>query len=41
VAVQETLLKKANEIVQLQPNFFGVGVNLNALIEKFFFKDKK
>jgi hypothetical protein len=31
---QETLLKKANDIIQLQPNFFGVGVNLNALIKK-------
>jgi hypothetical protein len=33
---QETLLRKANDIIQLQPNFFGVGVNLNALIKKLF-----
>ncbi len=33
---QETLLKKANDIIQLQPNFFGLGVNLNALIKKLF-----
>jgi len=33
---QETLLKKANEIIQLQPNFFGLGINLNSLIKRLF-----
>ncbi|MGR6837992.1 COR domain-containing protein [Aliivibrio wodanis] len=33
---QETLAKKANDIIQLQPNFFGIGVNVNALISKVF-----
>jgi GTPase SAR1 family protein len=37
---QETLLKKANDIIQLQPNFFGLGVNLNQLIKKVFAKRK-
>lgn len=31
----ETLLEKANSIVQIQPNFFGLGLNLNALVDKF------
>lgn len=29
---QESLAKKANEIIQLQPNFFGLGVNFNKII---------
>jgi small GTP-binding protein len=33
---EESLLKKANEIIQLQPNFLGIGVNLNKLIKKLF-----
>lgn len=35
---QETLLQKANDVFQLQPNFFGLGINLNALINKLFNK---
>ncbi|MBU2928202.1 COR domain-containing protein [Winogradskyella psychrotolerans] len=35
---QDTLMEKANEIVQLQPNFFGLGINLNALVKKFIRK---
>ena len=38
---QETMLKKANDIMLLQPNFFGLGVNLNALIEKLLPKKNK
>lgn len=41
---QESLVKKANEIIQLQPNFFGLGVNFNkiiALIGKLFKKKSK
>ncbi|MCP5103328.1 MAG: hypothetical protein GY950_08115 [bacterium] len=30
----ETLLKKANDTVMLQPNIMGFGFNLNALIQK-------
>ena len=30
----ESLLKKANDIAMLQPNFFGLGINLNNLIQK-------
>ncbi len=36
----ETLLKKANDTVMLQPNFMGVGINLNALIQKVLPKKK-
>jgi hypothetical protein len=32
----ETLLKKANDIILLQPNFFGVGIDLNKLVKKLF-----
>ncbi|WP_417888159.1 COR domain-containing protein [Zunongwangia sp.] len=35
---QETLLEKANEIVLLQPNFFGLGINVNSLVKKFIRK---
>lgn len=41
---QESLVKKANEIIQLQPNIFGVGVNFNkiiGLIGKLFTKKSK
>jgi len=37
---QETLKKTANKILMLQPNFFGVGVNVNKLIDKLFKKKK-
>jgi hypothetical protein len=30
----DTLAEKANKVVMLQPNFFGLGVNLNALIAR-------
>jgi len=36
---QETLLKKANDIVMLHPNFLGFGVNLNQLLKKVFNKE--
>jgi internalin A len=35
---QETILEKANEIVQLQPNFMGFGININALVKKYIRK---
>ncbi len=38
---KESALKKANDIVQLQPNFFGLGLNLNALVDKLFKRRKK
>ncbi len=34
----ETLLKKANDTVILQPNFMGVGIDVKALIQKLFQK---
>jgi internalin A len=37
---ENSLATKANEFVRLQPNFFGVGVNLNYLISKVI-KSKK
>ncbi|MEM9563093.1 MAG: COR domain-containing protein [Actinomycetota bacterium] len=33
---EETLLQKANDVVMLQPNFFGIGVNLNNAVRHFF-----
>jgi small GTP-binding protein len=36
----ETLFKKANDTIMLQPNFMGVGINLNKLIQKLFHKKK-
>jgi GTPase SAR1 family protein len=38
---QESLLAKANEVVQLQPNFFGLGINLNSLIQKLFRENRE
>ena len=29
------IAEKANEIIQLQPNFFGIGLNINALVKKY------
>ncbi|MHA2407541.1 MAG: COR domain-containing protein [Candidatus Ranarchaeia archaeon] len=37
----ETLLKKANDTVMLQPNIMGFGFNLNALVQKVLLKKKK
>ncbi len=37
---KETIIEKANEIIQLQPNFFGLGINLNALANKYLRKGK-
>ncbi len=34
----DTLLKKANDIVLLQPNFFGLGIDINKLLKKLFHK---
>jgi len=34
----DSLLKKANDIVLLQPNFFGLGVDINKLLKKLFHK---
>ncbi len=31
---EESLLKKANDIILLQPNFFGIGININELIKR-------
>jgi hypothetical protein len=35
---EESLLKKANDIFILQPNFMGLGINLNKLIKKVLSK---
>ena len=32
---KRTILQKANRIIMLQPNIFGVGVNLNELVDDF------
>jgi len=37
----ESLLKKANDVILLQPNIGGVGINLNNLIQKVFHKKEK
>jgi small GTP-binding protein len=37
----DTLLKKANDIVLLQPNFFGLGIDINKLLKKLFHKKKQ
>ncbi|MCB0079264.1 MAG: hypothetical protein KDD73_17850, partial [Anaerolineales bacterium] len=36
-SIKETnsFLEVANEVVSLQPNFFGFGINLNNLINRF------
>lgn len=34
----QTIAEKANEVIQLQPNFFGLGINLNALVKKYLRK---
>jgi len=34
----DTLMKKANDIVLLQPNFFGLGVDVNKLLKRLFSK---
>ena len=34
----QSIAEKANEVIQLQPNFFGVGINLNALVKKYIKK---
>ncbi|MHC4866383.1 MAG: COR domain-containing protein [Planctomycetota bacterium] len=34
----KSLSEKVNEMLLLQPNFFGMGINLNALIKKLFKK---
>lgn len=34
----ETIFNKANEIIQMQPNIFGMGININALIKRYLKK---
>jgi internalin A len=34
----QSIAEQANEIIQLQPNFFGLGINLNALVKKYLKK---
>ncbi|MGA7891774.1 MAG: COR domain-containing protein, partial [Candidatus Sulfotelmatobacter sp.] len=38
---RDTLAEKANRAVMLQPNFFGIGINLNALIERVIGKQSR
>lgn len=40
-ADEETLMKKANEIIQLKPSFMGFGININEIIKRFLAKEKK
>jgi small GTP-binding protein len=37
----DTLTEKANKVLMLQPNFFGVGLNINALIERVTGKQQR
>ncbi|WP_026726296.1 COR domain-containing protein [Flavobacterium sasangense] len=34
----ESIAEKANEIIQMQPNFFGMGININALVKRYLKK---
>jgi hypothetical protein len=36
----ESLLKKANDAFILQPNFFGMGIDLKALVKRIIPKRK-
>ena len=36
-----SFLREANRIVEVKPNFFGVGVNFNALADRFFARKKE
>ena len=38
---EESLLKKANEIVQLKPSFMGFGIDLNEIIKRFLAREKR
>ncbi len=38
---EETLLRKANEVITVNPSIMGVSININKLIEKLFKKQKK
>jgi bifunctional DNA-binding transcriptional regulator/antitoxin component of YhaV-PrlF toxin-antitoxin module len=38
--VQESKFEKANRAVKLEPNFFGIGLNVNYLLTKVFGKKK-
>lgn len=37
---KESLLQKANKMIELKPNFFGIGINLNEIIELYLKKTK-
>lgn len=38
---EESLLRKANEIIELRPSFMGLGINVNQIISRFLKKDKR
>ena len=38
---EQSLIKKANEIIQLKPSFMGVGININEIIAKLLNMSKK
>ena len=38
---RESFLREANRVVDLKPNFFGVGINFNALADRFFDRKRK
>ncbi len=33
---EETLLRKADDIIMFQPNFMGVGIDIKKLVKKLF-----
>jgi internalin A len=37
---RQSVIEEANKIIELKPNFAGVGININALVDKIF-KNKK
>lgn len=38
--IEDTILEKINKTLLLQPNFYGIGINFNKLIESYL-DDKK
>jgi hypothetical protein len=33
---EESVARKANEILELKPNFMGIGININEIVRRFF-----
>lgn len=37
----KSIISEANDVIDLKPNFFGLGININALFKKIFKKTKQ